>query len=135
MAFDLMPSSFFRFPSLWEDDDRFPMMGSAPSGLSVSEDDKHVYVEAAVPGIAPEDVDITFEKGVLTITAHAVQKEEDKNKKYYFQSKRDYNYSVRVPASAVMDKDPDASVRDGVVTITLPKSEASKPKKVSVKRA
>lgn len=54
-------------PSIWDENDDWLSLPStsAPSGLSVSEDANHVYIEAQVPGIKPEDVEVTFDKGYL----------------------------------------------------------------------
>lgn len=44
------------------------------NGLSISEDDKKVYVEASIPGVDPKDVDVIFEKGLLTIRGEKKRK-------------------------------------------------------------
>jgi HSP20 family molecular chaperone IbpA len=67
----LVPKSFWSFPSLMSsvlDEDDWGFMSNMPSGLSLSEDEKNVFVEAAVPGVDPQNVDITFEKGLVKIT-------------------------------------------------------------------
>ena len=84
MAFELVPESFWRFPtlkfpSLFEEDEWFTP--AAISGLSVYEDDKTVYVEASVPGVDPKDVEVTYDKGVLWVKGES--KEEEKEKKFY----------------------------------------------------
>lgn len=59
MALDITPLSFWRFPSIrgfWDDEDDLAMTSTMPSGISISEDDAHVYVEAALPGVDPKDV-------------------------------------------------------------------------------
>lgn len=61
---DLIPRSLFITPRIFEDEEEFLVPAN---GLSMSEDDKNVYVEAALPGVAPKDIDITFEKGTLWI--------------------------------------------------------------------
>jgi len=54
---DLVPRSFWRFPatpSLWEDEEDWGTLTNWPSGLSLSEDNAHVYVQVAVPGVDPK---------------------------------------------------------------------------------
>lgn len=133
MAFDIVPSSFWRFPtvqSLWDDEEN---TGSAlaPSGLSISEDESHVYIEVAVPGIEPNQVEITFDKGVLWVKAEA--KEEKENKKYYRKATRSFSYRVTVPGDIDNNTEPEATAKNGMMHITFTKSKASQPKKITVK--
>jgi len=61
--------------SWWNDD---LITSNNNNGLSISEDDKNVYVKAAVPGVDPKEVEITFDKGILLIRAESSEKEEKK---------------------------------------------------------
>lgn len=140
MAFNIIPHSFwsfpsFRFPSLWEeedDDERFLNLPHIPSGLSISEDDKNVYVEAAVPGIDPDNVEVTFNKGVLWIKAEG--KEEEKGKKYYRKASSSFSYRVAVPGNINEKAEPEAVCKNGVMKVTFAKIPEVKPKKIAVKR-
>ena len=58
--------------SLWNDD---LIASNNDNGLSISEDDKNVYVKAAVPGIDPKDIDLAYSKGILTIKGETSEKE------------------------------------------------------------
>lgn len=134
MAFDLVPQSFFRFPSIssvWDDDVDWAMPQSA-SGLSVSEDDKNVYIEAAVPGIDPNDVEVTFDKGALWIKGET--KEEQKNgKKYYRKATSSFSYRVSVPGEIDQNTEPEATYKNGIMTVTFAKTPQAQPKKIPVK--
>jgi HSP20 family protein len=134
MTYDLTPSSFWRFPSLrpitgWDDDD--DMTVTTPSGLSISEDDTHVYVETALPGIDPKDVEITFDKGMLWVKGET--KEEEKKKKYYRKATSSFSYRVAIPGDIDPNKEPVATAKHGIMTIAFAKSPVSSPKKISVK--
>jgi len=134
MAFDLIPSSFwsfpsFRFPSLWEEEKELTV--GVPSGLSVSEDEKSVYVEAAVPGIDPKEIEVTFDRGILWIKGEA--KEEEKKKKYYRKASRSFSYRVAVPGEIDRKVEPSATCKNGVMTVAFTKSPKILPKKISVK--
>lgn len=138
MAFDLVPSSFwsfpsFRIPSLWEDweEEEKELMKGVPSGLSVYEDDKNIYVEAAVPGIEPKDIEVTFDRGLLWIKAEA--KEEEKGKKYYRKASRSYSYRVAVPGEIDEKTEPSATCKNGVMTVVFAKKAKAQPKKIAVK--
>ena len=135
----LVPSSFWRFPTLLSEmeEDLLPSTITI-SGLSISEDDKNVYVEAAVPGIDPKNVDVTFNKGILTITGEKT--EEEKNlpagkagKKYYRKASSSFSYRVLVPGEIDPNKEPKAEAKNGVMTVTFAKMPESAPKKIAVK--
>lgn len=130
MAVSLVPNSLFRLSSLL-DEDMWPAVGSSSTGLEVTEDEQNVYVDAAVPGVDAGNVDITFEKGVLTITAKQEVKEENKKRKVYREFARNFSYRAAMPVDVDSDKI-DAEVKDGVVYVTLPKSAHVQPKKVTV---
>lgn len=135
MALDIVPGSLWRFPisrTLWEDDDDYSMT-SAPSGLSIAEDDTHVFIEAAVPGIDPKDVEITFDKGILWIKGE--KKEEEKSKKYYRKATSSFSYRVTVPGDIDFNTEPEATTKHGVMTITFTKAAKSLPKKITIKNS
>lgn len=133
---DLIPRSFWRFPrvpSLWDEDEDMWLTTTTPSGLSISEDDKHVYVEAAVAGLDPKDVEVTFDKGVLWIKGEAKEEEEDKKKKYYRRSMQSYSYRVMVPGVLDSDVEPDVTCKNGAVNVAFTKAPKTQPKKLTVK--
>lgn len=137
MAFDLIPSRFFSFPSMkmpsiWNDEEDM-LTPVTPSGLSVSEDEKHVYVEAAVPGIDPKDVEMTYQDGYLWIRGETKEEEKDKTRKYYRQSSKSFSYRVFVPGDIDEKVEPEASSKHGVMTVTFAKSPKTQPKKIQIK--
>lgn len=134
---DLLSRYFYPryFSSLLEEDeDWFDFSGSLRGGLSVSEDDRHVYVEANVAGIEPEKVDITYKKGVLWIKASKEETEEDKKKKFYRHSQQDYQYHISLPSSIDENIEPESTHKNGIVTIRFTKKAEEEPKKLTVKR-
>lgn len=134
MAFDITPSRFWTLPVRWqdwEDDDMVPSWNV--NNLSISEDDKNVYVEAAVPGVDPNDVEMTFDKGMLWIKAESKEEENDKNKKFYRKATSSFSYRVAVPGDIDLNTEPEAAVEHGIVKITFTKSPKSQPKKITIK--
>ncbi|MGI5828465.1 MAG: Hsp20/alpha crystallin family protein [Patescibacteria group bacterium] len=133
MAIDIVPSRFWSFPTRWFDldEDETALSTTSPSGLSISEDDKNIYVEAAMPGVDPKEAEITFDKGVLWIKGES--KQEEKEKKYYRKAARSFSYRVAVPGEIDSNKEPEAMMENGIMTVTFPKSPQSQPKKISVK--
>ncbi len=138
MAFDLIPNKLLSFPSmrmpsLWGDEDDWQTVPSVSSGLSISEDDDSYYIGASLPGIDPEDVEITFQDGYLWIRGEAKEEEDDKKKKYYRQSSRSFSYRIAVPGEVDSSKEPEAVSKNGVMTVTFAKSPKTQPKKIQVR--
>jgi HSP20 family protein len=137
MPLDIVPNAFWTFPgmrlsSLFDEDDDRWMMSSNPSGLSISEDENHIYVDAALPGVNPKDVELTYHKGVLRITGKA-NHEEKKDRKSYRTMTSEFSYQVVVPGEIDQNEEPEATTKHGVMTVTFVKSKASQPKKIAVK--
>lgn len=103
------------------------------SNLSLSEDDKNVYVEAGMPGLNENEIEITLERGVLWIRGH--KKEEQDNKKYHYRAKRSYSYQLALPESVDESKEPEAHYEKGVLKVTFAKTKSSPVKKISVKKS
>lgn len=101
--------------------------------LDVYQDRDNVIAELSVPGIDPEKIDISIENDVLTISGSSEDKREIKREDYYRKEVRSGNFSrsVVLPMSVKGDN-AQAHYEKGVLTITMPKEEAVKPKKVSV---
>jgi HSP20 family protein len=135
MPRDLSPWVFpgMRLSSFFDDDEQY-MVSTNPSGLSLSEDDTHIYVEAALPGVDPKDVEMTFHKGVLRITGTA-NREEKKDRKNYRSMTSEFSYSVAVPGEIDQNSEPEATTKHGVMTVTFKKSQAAQPKKISIRNS
>ena len=134
MALSLIPRGLWdfptRMPSLLDDEDFF---SNANNGLSISEDDKHVYVEAHVPGIDPSKIEVTYNKGVLWIKGASETKEEDKDKKFYRRATSSFSYHVTVPGNIDESHEPDATCKNGVMRVSFKKMEEAQPRRLSVK--
>jgi len=138
MALGLIPKRMLSFPSFslpnfWNEDEEWLISPSAQSGLSVYEDKNNIYVEAAVPGIDPKDVEITYQDGYLWVRGETKEEEKNKKKKYYRRATRSFSYRVAVPGEVDVSKEPEATYKHGVMTITFAKSPKARPKKIRVK--
>lgn len=138
MSIAITPSTLWNFPALrsfpvWDDDDDFDVVKSGSGGLTLSEDDKHVYVSASVPGVDPKKVEVTYHKGVVWIKGEVTEEESDKNKKFYRKASSTFSYRVAVPGDIDQKADPKAIVKNGIMTVTFTKIPQEQPKKISVK--
>lgn len=100
----------------------------AHKSLKIHETDKEIIAEAIVAGVPADNVEVHIEDGVLTIKA--VTKHEESKKGEFQASSRTYYYTAALSGGA-WDKTA-AKVKNGVVTVTIPKAEAAKPRKVKV---
>lgn len=116
----------------WFEQSPMSMGGFAPA-VDVWEDNDNVYVETPLPGIDPNNVNISIENDVLTIEGSHEKKSEVDDKNYYRKEVRcgSFHRAVALPA-AVKSADAAASYQNGVLTITVPKEERAKPKKVKI---
>ncbi len=136
---EIVPRSIFDIPrlsSFFDEDEwlSFPQASNAMSNnVSISEDDKNVYVEAAVPGINPDDIEMTFDKGLLWIRGENKEEEGDKKKKYYRRAVQSFSYRIAVPGDVDLNVEPEASSANGVIKVVFAKSAQAQPKKISIK--
>ena len=102
------------------DEDFWPT--SSQRGLKVYEDGKNnIKVDAVVAGIPSEAVEVNIEDGVLTIKAE--NKTENSSYQYYYTT----------ALSGGDWQKAEADIKHGILTVTIPKAEAAKPKKITVK--
>jgi len=104
----------------------------APS-VDISETDTAYLVKAEIPGVKKEDVKVSIQDGMLTIQGERKQEKEEKGKKFH-RVERCYGSfmrSFRMPDDADEGK-VKAEFKDGMLNITLLKSEKAKPKQVNV---
>lgn len=105
----------------------FPEMEVATPNVDVYEEGDKLVVKAEVPGIAKEDLEVTFKDNILTISGEK-KKEEKIEKKNYFQMERTYgsfSRSVYLPTE-VKSEEASATFKDGILEIVIPKTEEAK---------
>jgi HSP20 family protein len=100
--------------------------------VGVSEDDKNVYVEAHLPGIDQKDLTITLRNNTLLIKGEKKEEKEDKEKRHYRRARRSFMYQVDLP-SPVDEEPAEATLEDGLLKLTFPKTAAKNVKKITVK--
>jgi len=131
------PRGFFRddFFNNFFDDSQLAVLNSTAE-VEMYDDDENVIVKIKAPGFEKEDFDISVEDNVLTVSGSIKEEkeEEDKKKKYYYRELRreSFSRSVTLPVR-VVSENADAEYKKGILTVSLPKSEEIKPKKITVK--
>ena len=99
----------------------------------ITEDDREYVIKAELPELRKEDVKVTVENGVLTISGDRKFEKEEKKKKYH-RVERGYGSFVRtiaLPEDADADKI-KAEFKHGMLEVHLPKNEKAKPKQIEV---
>ena len=106
----------------------------ASPAIDMYQTDNDVVVKAALPGIKADEVQINVTGDILTIRGETKQEDEKSDKAWHIREQRwgAFERSVRLPTGVVSDK-AKADFDNGILTITLPKSEAVKPKTITVK--
>jgi HSP20 family protein len=102
--------------------------------LDVAESDDDYMVKASLPGINPDDLEITFNDNRLTIKGEVKEDEELDEAQYHLRERRygTFTRSIKLPSGIESDKI-DAKYDDGVLKLRLPKVEEIKPKKIAIK--
>jgi HSP20 family protein len=105
--------------------------GSAP--LNMYEEGDTLVVEAGLPGMKPEDVDVNVERGMLTIRGESKSEHERKERNYLVREQRtgSFTRSVRLPDTYDADAC-EATFEDGVLRLKFPKSEQARPRRIQI---
>lgn len=128
----LFPSLFARFP-------RHAGLGDANYNweppVDISETEEEYLIRATLPAVKKEDVNVTVEDGMLTLTGERRQKEELKDEKFYKVENfyGNFSRSFTLP-EYVNEKGITADTKDGVLTVHIPKTkvEATQPTTIKV---
>jgi HSP20 family protein len=101
--------------------------------LDVREDANAVTVQVDLPGVAREQVQVTFQDGVLTIAGERKAETQDKENGWYHRERAygrfERNLSVNTPVNSEQIR---ASHKDGVLNITLPKTPEARPRQIEI---
>ena len=114
----------------WPLDER----GLQELALDLSETDDAYVVKASVPGIAADELDISLTDNVLAIKGEFKREETTENKRYHLRERRygTFERSVRFPMQVQADQ-VEAAYDAGVLTLTVPKAEEVRPRRIAIK--
>jgi HSP20 family protein len=124
------------FDTLWS---RSATSGGAiarPMPLDIYATDDDVILVAAVPGMRPDDLQLSVQKNTITLSGtvqSVMDSEEGKNATWYLRelASGSYQRSVTLPFPVDVDR-ADAQFENGILRVVLPKAEASKPKQIAI---
>jgi HSP20 family protein len=133
--FEDLGRGFFRLPSLFRRR-AFPALAEMPrvASVDVYQTDDEVIVEAEMPGVSKDDIEVTVDGSTLTLKGEKKQEREVKEENYY-RSERSFGMvsrTIELPAD-VKSEQATAKITDGVLKIQLPKTEEAKRKAVKLK--
>jgi len=127
----MMGESIFDMPALRQRSDE---QGNGLALDVVEQDDKFI-VKASVPGINPEEIDVTLNDGVLTIKGETKDEHEVKEETYHLRERHFGSFIRRISLPTNIDTEQvEATNENGVLTLTLPKAEPVKPHRIEVKK-
>ena len=101
--------------------------------LDVTENENEFVVKASLPGVRPDDVEITVHGDTLTIRGESKAEEEKKGEQWHLRERRFGSFQRSLALAVPVDSDrANAHYEHGVLTLTLPKSESAKPRQIKV---
>jgi HSP20 family protein len=102
--------------------------------VDVTESDDAIVVKAELPGMKTEDIELSVQGNMLTISGQKREEFEDKRDSFHRVERRygSFRRDIPLPAEVTGDK-VEATYRDGVLTVTMPKAEQAKSKRIQVK--
>ena len=107
-----------------------------PMPLDVYATDEHVVIVASVPGMSPDDLDLSIQQNTVTLSGtlrSVIDTEDAKHATWYLHELGSGTYRRSVTLPFPVDADAaDASFEHGILRVTLPKAEVAKPKKIAI---
>ena len=124
---DRLIDQFFSLPTTEQAGWGLPM-------VDMYQTEEDIVVKATMPGLDPKDLDIQVTGDVLTIRGEIKKEEVKEGAKYHIREHRSQSFSrsLTLPSAVMADK-ANAEMKNGILTLTLPKAEESKPKVITVK--
>jgi len=126
----LFEDAFVRPARFW------PVARLEEPAVDMYQTEKDVVVKASMPGIKADDVDISVTGDMLSINGETCEETEVNEENYFRREMKcgSFSRTLQIPVPVKVDK-AEAVFEDGVLTLTMPKVEEVKPKRVSVKGA
>lgn len=121
------------FPEPRGEDDEVSL-GTWYPAVDIHETDTAIILEAELPGLKKEDIDIEIRENILTLKGERKDNKEIKEQNYYRQERRSGKFSRSITLPAVIDPEKvAASYKAGVLEVKIPKPEEQKPTQIDIK--
>lgn len=108
--------------------------GEGQLTIDVYQTDNDIVIKSTIAGVKPEDLDVTINNDMVTIRGERKNEEEVSEDNYYYQECYwgGFSRSVILPVDILSEK-AEASMKNGILTIRLPKADTTKTKKIQVR--
>jgi HSP20 family protein len=118
----------------WGDEEDGWQFARLTPAIDVTESESALEARVDLPGVNPDEIDIQLSGNLLTVSGERREEKEEKGRTYHRIERRSGSFSrcVSLPC-AVQEDEVAADCRDGVLTITLPKTDEAKSHKIEVK--
>lgn len=102
--------------------------------IDVYQTDNDIVIKSTIAGVKPEDIDVTINNDMVTIHGERRNEEEVTEENYYYQECYwgGFSRSVILPVDVIAEK-AEASMKNGILTIRLPKADSNKTKRIQVR--
>jgi len=128
------------FEEMFEDWDRESLLPDLRQGgrfvpaIDVTEDENNVALTAEIPGMEKDDLEVTVDNGVLTLRGEKKEEEVSEETGFHRVERRYGQFERRIRLPDYVDTDKiDASYQNGVLKLTMPKTEAAKARSIQIK--
>lgn len=108
---------------------------SSTEGLAISEDEAHLYIDAQLPGVKPEEVEVTLDPKKRHLLIRGEGQAGRENVKYHIKGTQSYSYQIPLSNEIDVESNMEAISKDGVLRVTLSKNKSNKPLKIEVRVA
>ena len=124
---------FGRFPARAGSGQEMLTLADWSPSADITETDAAYLIKAEIPGVQKEDVKVTVQDGMLTMQGERKMEKDEKGKKFHHieRSYGSFVRSFRIPDDAD-ENSVKAEFKDGMLSVTLSKSEKAKPKSINV---
>lgn len=121
------------FGPFWGDDSDTGENAVAQYPVDIHEDEQNIYIDAEVPGFNKDEIQVTFNQGVLRLTAEHREEEKPKGEQHRVERRyRRIERTLTLPDTVDVNR-ADAKLDAGVLHLTLPKSQERKPNRIEIR--
>lgn len=117
-----------------EEEENYSVDAEGQLTIDVYQTEGEIVIKSTIAGVKPEDLDVTINNDMVTIKGERKNEEVVHNENYYYQECYwgGFSRSVVLPVDIISDK-AEASLKNGILTIRLPKADTTKTKRIQVR--